>query len=59
MNILVKHHEQIKKEEADKVLCKNKKEVEINGNGTTGYKIKKGVNKGKVVGHLSIKSKEI
>ena len=59
MNIITKHYEQKKREEADKVLCKNKKEVEINGNGTTGYKIKEGVNKDKVVGHISIKPKEI
>jgi hypothetical protein len=30
MNLLVKHNEQIKKEEADKVLLKSRKEVNIN-----------------------------
>tara|TARA_B110000503_G_scaffold23910_1_gene37484 strand:- start:9805 stop:9984 length:180 start_codon:yes stop_codon:yes gene_type:complete len=59
MNILVKDHKQKKKEEADRVLCKSRKEVEINGNGTTGYKIKEGSNKDKVLGHITIKSKEI
>ena len=58
MNLLVKHHEQKKKEEADKLLCKNRKEVDINANGS-GYTIKEGVNKDKVLGHTPTKSKEI
>tara|TARA_B110000503_G_scaffold83302_1_gene127108 strand:- start:822 stop:998 length:177 start_codon:yes stop_codon:yes gene_type:complete len=58
MNIIAKHHEQKKKEEADKLLCKNRKEVDINANGS-GYTIKMGVNKDKVLGHISTKPKEI
>ena len=58
MNLLVKHHEQIKKEEADKLLCKNRKEVDINANGS-GYTIKVGSNKDKVLGYNPTKSKEI
>ena len=34
------------------VLLKSRKEVEINGNGTHGYRIKEGVHKGTVVGHI-------
>ena len=34
------------------ILMKNRKEVEINGNGTSGYTIKEGVHKGKVLGHI-------
>lgn len=58
MNIIAKHHEQKKKEEADKLLCKNRKEVDINANGS-GYTIKVGSNKDKVLGHISTKPKEI
>jgi hypothetical protein len=58
MNIVAKHHELKKIEELNKVLCKNRKEVEINKNGS-GYTIKEGVNKDKVLGHIAIKSKEI
>jgi hypothetical protein len=58
MNLLVKHNEQIKKEEADKVLLKSRKEVNINVNGS-GYTIKEGSNKDKVLGHITTKSKEI
>ena len=34
------------------ILMKSRKEVEINGNGTSGYTIKEGANKGTVVGHI-------
>tara|TARA_R100000664_G_C2673654_1_gene84598 strand:+ start:119 stop:280 length:162 start_codon:yes stop_codon:yes gene_type:complete len=41
------------KEKKDKkilsILNKNKKEVNINGNGTHRYMIKEGINKGKVL----------
>ena len=40
-------------EEKNKVLMQSRKEVEINGNGTSGYVIKEGSNKGKVLGHIS------
>jgi len=33
-------------------LLKSRKEVEINGNGTHGYRIKEGIHKGTVVGHI-------
>ena len=39
-----------------KVLFGARQEVEINGNGTSGYVVKHGANKGKVLGHNSIKS---
>jgi len=35
------------------VLMKSRKEVEINGNGTSGYTIKEGIHKGTVLGHIS------
>jgi hypothetical protein len=58
MNIVAKHYEQKLKEQADKLLHKSRKEVEINKNGS-GYTIKEGSNKDKVLGHIATKSKEI
>ena len=51
-DLIVKNHEEKKKEQSNKLLFTNRKEVEINGNGTTGYRIKEGKNKDKVVGHI-------
>jgi S-adenosylmethionine/arginine decarboxylase-like enzyme len=35
------------------ILMKSRKEVEINGNGTSDYTIKEGIHKGTVLGHIS------
>jgi|TARA_A100001388_G_scaffold228660_1_gene180257 hypothetical protein len=37
-------------------MFSSKREVEINGNGTSGYVVKHGPNKGRVLGHKSVKS---
>ena len=34
----------------------NRSEVNINGGGTSGYTVKEGANKGKILGHNSTKS---
>ena len=39
-----------------KAMFSSRGEVEVNGNGTSGYRIKNGPNKGKVLGHKSTKS---
>jgi hypothetical protein len=39
----------------EKAIEKRKTAVEAYGNGTTGYRIKKGPNKGKILGHISTK----
>ena len=39
-----------------KAIMFNRSEVNINGNGTSGYTVKEGVNKGKILGHNSTKS---
>ena len=44
------------KEEQEKAIEKKKKAVEAYGNGTTGYRIKNGSNKGKVLGHIYVKA---
>ena len=43
------------KEEQKKAIEKKKKVVEAYGSGTTGYRIKNGPNKGKILGHISTK----
>ena len=59
MNTTIKYAEKIEKERKEKLLLKSRKEVDINANGTSGYKIKEGINKDKVLGHITIKSKDI
>ena len=42
-------------EEQKKAIEKKKAAVEAYGNGTTGYRIKNGPNKGKILGYISTK----
>jgi|TARA_B100000795_G_scaffold97709_1_gene71692 hypothetical protein len=44
-----------KKEQQEKAIEKKKVSVEAYGSGTTGYRIKNGPNKGKILGHISTK----
>ena len=53
--VISKENDRKLKELKDKKLLKTRKEVNINGNGTTGYKLKSG----KVLKHIQIKSKNI
>ena len=46
-------------ENKNNILMKSRKEVEINGNGTSGYTIKEGSHKGTVLGHIKIEKKII
>ena len=48
----------VSKSQTNKILFTNRKEVEINKNGS-GYTIKEGSNKDKVLGHIATRSKEI
>ena len=57
-DLIAKNYEEKKKEQSNKVLLSNRKEVDINANGS-GYTIKVGSNKDKVLGHISTKPKEI
>ena len=54
-DLILKNYENNKVENANKTLLKSRKEVNINGNGTTGYKLKSG----RVLKHIQIKSKNI
>ena len=49
---IVKHYENKEIEKKNNILMKSRKEVEINGNGTSGYVIKEGIHKGTVLGHI-------
>ena len=40
-------------EKKNNTLLKSRKEVEINGSGTHGYRIKEGIHKGTVLGHIT------
>ena len=46
-------------EKKNNALLRNRKEVEINGNGTSGYTIKEGEHKGTVLGHIKREKKVI
>lgn len=50
--MMEKHSETVKQTEADRALVRARKEVEINGNGTSGYTIREGEHKGTVLGHI-------
>jgi S-adenosylmethionine/arginine decarboxylase-like enzyme len=50
---IAKNYENKEIEIKNNILMKSRKEVEINGNGTSGYTIKEGIHKGTVLGHIS------
>ena len=49
---IVKNYESKQIEKKNNILMKSRKEVEINGNGTSGYTLKEGIHKGTVLGHI-------
>ena len=50
--MLEQHSEHLKQEASEKAIVRARKEVEINGGGTSGYTIKEGSHKGITVGHI-------
>ncbi len=54
-HLLQQHTAQRQKLAADNTLVRARKEVEINGEGTSGYVIKQGEHKGTVLGHIQRK----
>jgi hypothetical protein len=50
--MLEQHSQALKQQESDRAIVRARKEVEINGNGTSGYTIKEGEHKGVTVGHI-------
>ena len=58
-DFIIKENDKKLKKLKDQTLLKSRKEVDINGNGTTGYVIKEGPQKGKVLKHITIPPKNI
>lgn len=54
-HLLKSYSEIAEKRKKDSILFAARKEIEINGNGTSGHMVKTGLNKGKVLGHISVK----
>jgi len=50
--MLEQHSQALKQQESDRAIVRARKEVEINGHGTSGYTIKEGEHKGVTVGHI-------
>lgn len=50
--MMEKHSETVKQTEAERALVRARKEVEINGCGTSGYTLKEGSHAGTVLGHI-------
>jgi S-adenosylmethionine/arginine decarboxylase-like enzyme len=57
-DLVAQNYNQKEKEAKEKLLLKNRKEVDINKNGQ-GYTIKEGPNKGKVLAHIQIPRKNL
>jgi len=58
-DLVVKNFSNKEIEKKNNILLKSRKEVEINGNGTSGYTIKEGSHKGTVLGHIKRDKKVI
>ena len=58
-DLIVKNFSNKNIENKNNILMKSRKEVEINGNGTSGYTIKEGSHKGTVLGHIKREKKVI
>ena len=54
--MLKQYSEQQLRKKKEHILLKNRAEVGINDNGTSGYVVKNGANKDKVLAHHSTKS---
>jgi hypothetical protein len=57
--MMEKHSAHLKQQEADRAIVKARKEVEINGNGTSGYTIREGEHAGTVLGHIQRQTPKI
>ena len=50
--MMEQHSAHLKQEAADRAIVRARKEVEINGGGTSGYTFKEGEHRGITVGHI-------
>ena len=53
--MLTKHSKQAEMKRKENILHKARREVDINGGGTSGYVVKSGPNTGKILKHISVK----
>jgi hypothetical protein len=53
-HLLNAYREQKQRERKEKILMKSRREVAVNGNGTSGYTVTSGDNSGRVLKHISI-----
>ncbi len=58
-DLIIKNFSNKEIEKKNNTLLRSRKEVEINGNGTSGYTIKEGEHKGTVLGHIKREKKII
>ncbi len=58
-DLIAKNYENNKVENSNKILNKARKEVDINGNGTSGYVIKEDSQKGRILKHIIIPTKNL
>jgi hypothetical protein len=58
-DIVAKYSNARAQEKKAQALFRARHEVDINGNGTSGYVVKHGTNAGKVLKHIKIESKSI
>lgn len=58
-DLIVQNFSKKEIEKKNNALLRSRKEVEINGNGTSGYTIKEGSHKGIVLGHIKREKKTI
>jgi len=53
-HLLKTYREQKMRERKERILMKTRSEVNVNGNGTSGYTIQQGPNKDSVAGHITV-----
>ena len=58
-DLIAKNFSNKEREKKNNTLLRSRKEVEINGNGTSCYTIKEGEHKGTVLGHIKREKKVI
>jgi len=50
--MMEQHSQALKQQESERAIVRARKEVEINGHGTSGYTIKEGEHRGVTLGHI-------
>jgi len=58
-HLLNAYREQKMRERKERILMKTRSEVNVNGNGTSGYAVKQGTNTGLVLNHITVSKRTI